>query len=363
MIANDSVERPSWRRAREVFAEVLPAPRGAWPEILDRLCGADRELRGEVEALLEVHSTTVRFLAPPLRAPDASGRTSPPVLPGYELMRILSSGRSRDVWLARDLRSRRECAVKILKRGPPIALEVVRDLLARAPPRQNLLAIEHVAESNGSLIYVVPLADDARDTGLFFDLTEYQPLTLERYLSLRAPLPSAEVLEIAAQLLDGVREVHDAGFTHARLSPAKIVRSEGAWRVGDAGIIANLHRLEPYGLDQDYGPSTGPTDRSADLFAVGRILFRALTWCSFAEFDAILARLARGPDPKARRLAKAIARACAADPEGRLQSTGAMRSSLAAPKRRARIILVAVAAVALGLLLWAGVVWLRSFSD
>ena len=102
-----------------------------------------------------------------------------------------------------------------------------------------------------------------------------------------APLPEAEVIDIACDLLMGLITIHRWGFIHGNLSAATIIRqaTDGAlilcefngWRVSQSG--ASLPLQPP-----DYGkPEREPPPFSQDVYAVGLLALRGLTGLTVRE--------------------------------------------------------------------------------
>jgi serine/threonine protein kinase len=67
------------------------------------------------------------------------------------------------------------------------------------------------------------------------------PDLLERIRS--GKLNSGQVLEIAKDLLCGVRDLHSAGIIHRDLKPENVVESKNGWVIIDLGSAA-MHRTD-----------------------------------------------------------------------------------------------------------------------
>ena len=61
---SDNAARDYWDRVEEVFAAALTAGDSARTAVLDARCGAQVELRAEVEALLAAHARAGDFITP-----------------------------------------------------------------------------------------------------------------------------------------------------------------------------------------------------------------------------------------------------------------------------------------------------------
>ncbi|KAM7195841.1 Protein kinase-like domain containing protein [Rhypophila sp. PSN 637] len=128
---------------------------------------------------------------------------------------------------------------------------------------------------------------------------EYLPLgDLRSYLAARGPggrLPEAEVQQIAYQLLDGLRCMHQEDFTHRDLKPDNILivaqPPSGSWWVilsdfglskriasfqtGSSGLPGTDGFMAPELFFSGEGPSTNC--KAVDIWSVGEILFRMIT--------------------------------------------------------------------------------------
>ncbi len=85
--------------------------------------------------------------------------------------------------------------------------------------------------------YVMPLADDAKGSATVRLPEQYEPMTLERHLERRGLLPIDEVLRIAQDLLSALSRLHDAGGVHCDVKPANVLMMQGAWVLGDPGLM------------------------------------------------------------------------------------------------------------------------------
>ncbi|KAI8628209.1 kinase-like domain-containing protein [Xylariaceae sp. FL1651] len=128
-----------------------------------------------------------------------------------------------------------------------------------------------------------------------FITMEYLELgDLQRYLSM--PLPESEARDIASQILEGLKYMHENGFIHRDLKPGNIlVVTKGPdWfvKIADFGIskrrqqgITTLHTLqrgtfgfaapEVLGLQPD--DSASSYTFAVDLWSLGAVIYRMLT--------------------------------------------------------------------------------------
>ena len=140
----------------------------------------------------------------------------------YELTAALGAGGMGQVYRARDTRLGRDVAVKVL---PPD--------FAQNPSR--LERFEHEARTVAALNHpnIVALYDIGADQNVTYLVTE-----LVEGESLRAAdLTPRKVVEIAAQIADGLAAAHAAGVTHRDLKPENVmVTRDGRVKILDFGL-------------------------------------------------------------------------------------------------------------------------------
>ena len=138
----------------------------------------------------------------------------------------LGAGGMGEVYRGRDLRLKRDVAIKIL----PGAFASDRDRAARFEREARTLATlnhPHIAQ-----IYGVEESDAGR--ALVMELVEGE--TLAERLA-RGPLPLDEAVPIARQMAEALEAAHEAGIIHRDLKPANVkLRSDGSVKVLDFGL-------------------------------------------------------------------------------------------------------------------------------
>jgi serine/threonine protein kinase len=201
----------------------------------------------------------------------------------YELHERIGSGAMGEVWAATDLITTEEVAVKLAQAWTSSEPELV----ARFEREAKLL--RRIQSP-----FVCSIIASGRDEhGVAFMILErLRGETFDALLEREGYLPLAEVAKIGDEILQALVAAHNAGIVHRDLSPSNVFlhknrESETITKVVDFGIAkvadASAPRTGnrammgslPYVAPEQLGDSAnaGP---SADLYALGTIIFRAL---------------------------------------------------------------------------------------
>ncbi|HTO87548.1 MAG TPA: protein kinase [Thermoanaerobaculia bacterium] len=144
----------------------------------------------------------------------------------YEIVGPLGAGGMGEVYRAKDPRLGREVAIKVL----PASLSGDADRLHR---------FEQEARSASGLNHpnIIAIYDIGRS-----DSTSYIAMELVEGASLRVllasgPLPTRKLLEVSAQIADGLAKAHGAGIVHRDLKPENVmVSKDGFVKLLDFGL-------------------------------------------------------------------------------------------------------------------------------
>jgi Tol biopolymer transport system component len=175
-------------------------------------------------------------------------------LGSHEITALLGKGGMGEVYRARDLKLKREVAIKIL----PEEFSRDADRLSRFQREAEVLAslnhpniagIHDLQEANGSRFLVLELVEGK---------------TLADRLK-RGPIPLDEAVPIAKQIVDALEAAHDRGIVHRDLKPGNIKRTpEGTVKVLDFGLA----KAAPDRLASEPGFSNSPTLVSGSMGGV-----------------------------------------------------------------------------------------------
>jgi serine/threonine protein kinase/Tol biopolymer transport system component len=201
-----------------------------------------------------------------------------------------------EVYRARDTRLGREVAIKILP------ADVATDPGRRARFEQEARAVAALNHPN-----ILGLYDIGNEDGVFYIVTEFVSGETLAALLERGPLPIKKMLDIAAQIADGMAAAHAARITHRDLKPLNImIAGDGRVRILDFGlakqavvsadpdetqvaghtqpgmILGTVNYMSP---EQARG---APTDYRSDQFSFGLIVYEmAAGKCAFERPESV----------------------------------------------------------------------------
>src|SRR5262245_53352855 len=145
----------------------------------------------------------------------------------YEIVSFLGKGGMGEVYRARDLKLKRDVAIKTLP------AEFCRDPERMSRLQREAEALAALNHSNIGNIYDLQEAGGSKY--LVLELLEGQ--TLADVLSRRGALPVAEAAEIAKQICDALEAAHSKGIIHRDLKPANIkIAPDGKVKLLDFGL-------------------------------------------------------------------------------------------------------------------------------
>ena len=282
-----------WRQIESLFQEALRQPisvRDAW---LREACAADTELHREVASLLANHHATAS--AGPWAA-AAAQLIVPPVLlePGqylgpYQIVAFLAAGGMGEVYRARDIKLKRDVALKVLPeafaRDPDRMARFQREAeILASLNHPNIAAIYDLEETNGTRYLVLELVEGE---------------TLADKIT-RGPIRVEDSLNIAIQICEALEAAHERGVIHRDLKPANVkITPEGKVKLLDFGLAKAMESVpaspvlsnSPTMLSGTLGgvilgtagymsPEQAkgrPADKRSDVWAFGCVLYEMLT--------------------------------------------------------------------------------------
>lgn len=270
------------------------------------------------------------------RAAHPAATEAPLLLGRYRVERELGRGAYGTTYLATHAGTGARVVLKRMHAG-----DADRRILAEA---RALQAVRHPR--------VVPLVEvDRAGRESFLVLGYVEGGSAHDLLAREGPLPPARAASLALDALEGLAALHAAGIVHADVKLGNLLLDrDGRGVLADLGSAIGIPRAEESAtLTASAGAGTyatlaperlrgGRPSPSADLYAVGAVLYRLLTGedyvamdgkSAYESGDAILHDAPRLPHPRVPApLASVISRALAKTPEERYASAAEMGEAL-----------------------------------
>ena len=269
--------------------ELQGAARGA---LIEELCGADPELRAEVQSLLSGAGQLPEFLAAPAALPTDPGFAGGEDWSGlrigdFQLEQVLGRGGMGTVYQAWQGHPGRPAAVKILQAG----LSPAADMQRFQFEAQVLGRLRHpaIAQLYASGTAVHPASQGMARPYLAMELVRgarsITRFAREQQLDLQARL------QLFLQVAAGVQHAHAHGVLHRDLKPSNLlVDDSGSARVIDFGIARSLGDVDrtlmgegallgtfQYMSPQQCGGPGDVVDLQSDVYSLGLVLYELAT--------------------------------------------------------------------------------------
>jgi sugar lactone lactonase YvrE len=214
-----------------------------------------------------------RMLVPPSRPGLLAG------VDHFEILRVLGGGGMGIVLLARDTKTGREVAVKMVKTDLVNNLNVVHRFFREAG---HLKRLQHTN--------IVPVLEISEKVEIpYFVMPYFEKGSLASRLKPGFPLETGMILTIASQLAEGLSFAHRSGIIHRDLKPANILLGASDHVcLADFGLARTLFNdtIADVGSRQLEGtaPYMSPAvaagdveDTRCDIYSFGALLYEMLT--------------------------------------------------------------------------------------
>ncbi|MGE5231559.1 MAG: serine/threonine-protein kinase, partial [Deltaproteobacteria bacterium] len=225
----------------------------------------------------------------------------------YRIERELGQGGMATVWLAEDLRHRRQVAVKVLEPSLAQALGAERFLreirIAAGLTHPHILPLLDSGEAGGFLYYVMPyIAGES----------------LRQKLAREGALPVAESARLLREIVDALAKAHRVGVIHRDIKPENVLLADGHALVTDFGVakavsdaggdgtltMAGMAVGTPAYMAPEQAAGDPHVDQRADLYAVGVVAYEMLTgrppFTGATPQQVLAAHVTTPPDPVAK---------------------------------------------------------------
>ena len=233
-----------WQKVKGLFDAVVGLAPPAREKILVKSCGADVELRRDVEKLLASSDEAESFMESPAAKEVVSRIIEPKNLAAgvsfghYEIVKQIGAGGMGEVYLAKDTKLDRKVAVKILNEKFAAHESNLNRFIreakaASALNHPNILVIHEIGASENSN-YIV---------------SEYIEGETLRDNFKQSLLNLPVILDIAVQIANALAAAHAANIVHRDIKPENIMlRPDGFVKILDFGL-AKLVEQKNAGLE------------------------------------------------------------------------------------------------------------------
>jgi tetratricopeptide (TPR) repeat protein len=265
-----------------------------------------------------------------------------PAIPDHELLHPIGRGSYGEVWLARNIMGTLR-AVKIVYRrqfddDKPYEREFrgIQKFEPISRSHEGFIDLLQIGRNDAQryFYYIMELADpivaaDVRKlTSPPKPQIDYHPHTLRAELE-RGALPIDQCLALGLLLASALEHLHKNGLVHRDIKPSNIIFVNGAPKLADIGLVADIDEAKSFVGTLGYIPPEGPGTAQADLYSLGIVLYVASTGKSHRDFPEPPADLAARTDRERWLEFQAIIhRACHVEPRQRYANATAMLRDL-----------------------------------
>jgi serine/threonine protein kinase len=281
-----SPESGRWQTLERLFHEALEQPQDVRARFLETACGADAQLRAELERLLGAdeiaHARIERIVADgAARAADALIDLPGALIGPYRLIETLGQGGMGAVWLAEAAPAARAGRVALKLIRPEIASP---DIIRRFRSEQHILA--NLRHPNIAQLVSGGTTDDGRP---YFVMEYIEGERIDDWCCDRGLRVDARIALFLA-VCAAVHYAHANGVVHRDLKPGNIlVTRDGTPKLLDFGIAKILGRsshaiqtapgvrmMTPHYASPEQVRGS-PVSPATDVYALGVVLYELLT--------------------------------------------------------------------------------------
>jgi serine/threonine protein kinase len=263
------------------------------------------------------------------------------MIPDHALVKRIGRGAYGEVWLARNAVGVFHAAKIVQRRGFPADEPYEREFrgiqkfmpVSRTHP--GFVHILHVGRNDEErYFFCIMEAGDDRTTSQRIDPETYSPKTLATELEWRGKLSPEECLQIGLALTLALDHLHRNQLIHRDIKPSNIIYVNGAPKFADIGLVTDIRsagRDVSFLGTEGYLAPEGPGTASADVYALGKVLYEAAMGKDRRLFPEVPTAVLEEPsEGLLRRLNEVIFKACEMAASERYETAAEMHADLLA---------------------------------
>jgi Tol biopolymer transport system component/tRNA A-37 threonylcarbamoyl transferase component Bud32 len=274
-----------WPELASLVDALLDAPPDRRAALLDHMSGGDAVRRAKLERIRGDCERDPPLLSRPAAEQfaglfdDISAGFPPSLAARYRLTKELGRGGMATVYLAHDVKHRREVAVKVVH---PALASVLG-------PERFLREIEIAAQLHHP--HIMPLFDSGESDGSLYYVMPYEPgLSLRQRLERDGPLPLDQAIQLLRDVCEALSYAHERGIIHRDIKPDNVLLAGRHAVVTDFGVAkaltpsgdrtltgAGLALGTPAYMAPEQIDADPALDHRADIYAIGVLAYEMLT--------------------------------------------------------------------------------------
>jgi len=210
---------------------------------------------------------------------ESTGRLSAALADRYRIIQRLGEGGMATVYLAEDLKHKRQVAVKVLK--PELAAVLGAERFVQEITTTASLQHPHI----------LPLFDSGEaDSFLYYVMPYIEGETLRDKLNRETQLGIDEAVKITTEVADALDYAHRHGVIHRDIKPENILLHDGRPMVADFGIAlavsaaaggrmteTGLSLGTPHYMSPEQATAEKDLTNRSDIYSLGAVLYEMLT--------------------------------------------------------------------------------------
>ena len=222
-----------WQRLKPLFHAAMEKDAGERADFLERACNSDPELEPHLRLLVQAEELGNETFDKPMANLNEMFSSEPTrfqpgelILGRFRIVRLLGKGGMGEVYEAEDLQLGRIALKTIL---PDVAIsDRAFDRFRREVQLARKLSGLQVCRIHE--LFLLP-AEGRYSKTAFLTMEYLEGITLAQFLDRNGPLPWKKALQIALDLCEGLRLIHQQGIIHRDFKSANVMLCERNGRV------------------------------------------------------------------------------------------------------------------------------------